>query len=79
MKIGQSASIESVTSEHWRKMAEETGIGWPMLRERMAILRRKTLEALPVVTARATAGDATSLKRLADFIEIRAHSLFRDL
>ena len=33
MKIGKSDSIETITPEHWQKMAAETKVSWPLLRE----------------------------------------------
>ena len=38
MKIGTSESIEHITPRHWQRMAEETHVGWPMLRERIVDL-----------------------------------------
>ncbi|NLB56803.1 MAG: type II toxin-antitoxin system HipA family toxin, partial [Lentisphaerae bacterium] len=41
MKIGQSSSINRITSTNWQKMANECRIGWPMLRNRINEICRK--------------------------------------
>jgi len=35
MKIGGCKTLKEITSGHWQKMAKETGLGWPMIRERI--------------------------------------------
>jgi len=46
IKIGRSESIEAITTDHWKRMAREVGLGWPMLRERIAEMHRRTITAL---------------------------------
>jgi serine/threonine-protein kinase HipA len=36
MKIGGCKSVNAFTIGDWRKMARQNGLGWPMMRERMA-------------------------------------------
>lgn len=36
MKIGNCESVNAFTIGDWKKMAKKTGLGWPMIRERMA-------------------------------------------
>jgi serine/threonine-protein kinase HipA len=75
MKIGQSESMERITSANWQKMAAETGVGWPMLRERIADLSHKTLAALQDADVRKAANDAATVERIAGIIEARTTSL----
>jgi len=35
MKIGKSKHINAVTTGHWKKMADESSLGWPMIQDRM--------------------------------------------
>ncbi len=35
MKIGGAKSLDTLTVDNWRKMAQETRLGWPMIRERI--------------------------------------------
>ena len=75
MKIGQSESIERITFANWQKMAAETGVGWPMLRERIATLSRKTLAALQDADVRKAANDTATVDRVAGIIEARTTAL----
>lgn len=79
MKIGKSDSIETITPAHWQKMAQETRVGWPMLRERIADLCGKTLAGLRDTEVRGAAHDATTVDHVAGIIEKRASSLLRSL
>jgi serine/threonine-protein kinase HipA len=79
MKIGSSESIETVTPAHWRKMAQESRVGWPMLRERIADLCGKTLAGLRNAEVRGAAHDSAAVDRVADIIEERTSSLFQSL
>lgn len=47
MKIGGSDSMHSILSGHWRKFAEEVGVGAALLRGRIKELCEKTLAATP--------------------------------
>jgi serine/threonine-protein kinase HipA len=79
MKIGLSESIETITPAHWQEMAQETRVGWPMLRERIADLCAKTIAALREAEVRGAANDASTADRVAGIIEERAASLLRSL
>ncbi len=46
MKIGGYASLDVFTAAPWQKMAKETRLGWPLVRERMKALCRKILDGL---------------------------------
>ena len=75
MKIGRSESIETITAENWKKMAQETQVGWPMLRERIAALCGETLTHLRDATAQAAQGDPVTAERVAGIIERRAERM----
>jgi len=79
MKIGQSDSIETITPAHWQKMAQETRVGWPMLRERIADLCGKILTGLQDTDVRNATNDVRAAGRVAGIIEERASSLLRSL
>ena len=79
MKIGQSDSIETITPAHWKKMTQETRLGWPMLRERIAELCRKTINALRDPDVRSATNDNAMLERVGRIIEGRASSLLQSL
>ncbi len=79
MKIGKSDSIEVITPLHWQKMARESNIGWPMLRERIVDLCRKVRNSLCRADIRGVADDTTTVDRVAGIIEERASSLLQCL
>jgi serine/threonine-protein kinase HipA len=79
MKIGRSDSIETITPGHWKKMTEETRLGWPMVRERLADLCRKTVSASRDPGLRSAANDEAAADRVAGIVEERASSLLRSL
>ena len=79
MKIGKSDSIETITPAHWQKMAQESGVGWPMLRERIVNLCGRTLEGLRNKDVLRAANDPAMAERVASIIQERAASLFQSL
>ncbi|MFI5378951.1 MAG: type II toxin-antitoxin system HipA family toxin [Tepidisphaerales bacterium] len=74
MKIGRSESMETITPAHWQKMAEETRVSWPMLRERIADLAHRTLTGLRDAPVRSAAQDTAATDHVAGIIEARASS-----
>ena len=79
MKIGKSDSMETITPAHWQKMAEETRVNWPILRERMVDLSQKTLTGLQDKGVRQAANDTATVDRVTAIIEGRATSLVQRL
>jgi len=49
MRIGGCKTLREIRAEHWQKMAGETGLGWPMIRERISVLCEKTAQHLDPV------------------------------
>lgn len=79
MKIGKSDSIERITPAHWQQMAQESRVGWPMLRERIADLCGKVIDGLQNKDLLAATNDLTMAERVAGIIQERAASLLRSL
>jgi serine/threonine-protein kinase HipA len=79
MKIGKSESMETITPAHWQKMAEETRVSWPMLRERIADLSHRTVTGLQDAAVRSAANDTITVDRVAGIIEERASTLLQQL
>lgn len=77
MKIGRSESIETISAENWKKMAQEMQVGWPMLRERIAALSGATLTHLRDAAAQAAQGDPVTAERVAGIIERRAERMLQ--
>jgi serine/threonine-protein kinase HipA len=76
MKIGASESIETIASAHWKKTSTEARLGWPMVRERIAGLCRRTIEALSNADLRSASIDRATGDRVSTIVESRAGSLF---
>ena len=51
MKIGGSESVNAFTIGDWKKMAKKSGLGWPMIRERIAESCHSVLNELGKVQA----------------------------
>ena len=49
MKIGGCESVNAFTIGDWKKMANKAGLGWPMIRERMAETSHAILNELDTV------------------------------
>jgi hypothetical protein len=79
MKIGQSDSIDNITPAHWQKMARESSIGWPMLRERIAALCANTVSTLHDGDMRSTSTDTVTADIVTGIIDKRASSLLQSL
>ena len=46
MKIGGCESVNAFTMGDWKRMAKKAGLGWPMIRERMAQICHRVLNEL---------------------------------
>jgi serine/threonine-protein kinase HipA len=46
MKIGSASSLTEVSPEHFKQLCGQSKLGWPMVRERIGELCRKTLETI---------------------------------
>jgi serine/threonine-protein kinase HipA len=79
MKIGKSDSIERITPAHWQKMAQESSVGWPMLRERIMDLCGKCSDGLRNEDVLGAANDTAMAERVAGIIQERAASLLQGL
>ena len=79
MKIGGSDSIDTITPEHWQKMAKETQIGWPGLREHINNLCTQTLANLRTGIVLTASPDEAMTQRVTAIIEERTSRLLRSL
>lgn len=53
MKIGGSKSVNAFSIGEWKKMAKNSALGWPMIRERMVAICDRVLNELDEVQAQA--------------------------
>ena len=79
MKIGKSESIETIMPAHWQKMAQESRVGWPMLRERIVDLCGKTIEGLKRKEVLTASNDPAMSERVAGIVQERSSSLLQSM
>lgn len=75
MKIGRSESIETLTAVHWKKMAEESNIGWPMVRDRIRQIAQTVAKTIRPVEAVCSSQNPAKASEVADMILRRAESI----
>lgn len=79
MKIGKSESINTITTVNWQKMIKETGLGWPMLKQRILDLCQKTAVALQKSHLKNTIDSDSKCRHVVDIIEERASFMIQGL
>jgi serine/threonine-protein kinase HipA len=79
MKIGKCDSMETIRRTHWQKLAEETELGWPGLRERLIDLSDRTLKCLEAGTVHDATNDAAVADHVAGIIKNQASHLLHDV
>lgn len=79
MKIGQGESLDLVTTAHWQKMAQETRLGWPMIRNRMAELAKSILDAMNETRAKSGTIDKKMSDCVVSIISERATAMLQSL
>lgn len=75
MKIGGTRSLEEVSPEHFKKLCAEARLGWPMVRDRLALLCTKTADAISMEEI--PAAEDTRDCKPADLILPRAERMLR--
>jgi len=68
MKIGGCKTLKEITSVHWRKMAEETGLGRPMVRERIGTFCDQVAENLEPVASEAGELDSVMIEKVVETV-----------
>lgn len=79
MKIGGNDSIDAFSIGDWKKMAAESGLGWPMIRERMAENSRAVLGKLDIVRDRTREYGEATIEQLRENIDRRALKMLEAL
>lgn len=75
MKVGKSPSMDNVTQAHWKYMAEETRLGWPMLRDRLKDMAQKISLELDHPEVRQAACDDAVFETVSSIIRERTSSV----
>jgi len=77
MKIGGCKTLKEIEPAHWQKMAKETNLGWPMVRERLAQVSQNVLDALEPVHLEIGASEMS--EKVVGIIRHRAERLLSQL
>ena len=75
MKIGNCESINVFSSGDWKNMVKATGLGWPMIRERMVDLCQRAPARVGEILVQAESLDATTAKRMETIMRDRSATL----
>ena len=68
MKIGGCKTLKEITFGHWQKMAKETGLGWPMVRERIGTLCERVTAGLEPVSAAMAEMDPAMVEKICETV-----------
>ena len=79
MKIGKADSMDAITPAHWQAMTQETNLGWPMIRSRMAELSRKVLNLLDASRMVSESVNKDMAEQVAGIISKRASAMLDGL
>ena len=77
MKIGGCKTMETVTSSNWKRMSEESRLGWPMVRDRIIELSQRVLDHLGPLQNCLDRLNPLLVKRTGEFISSRAKSMLK--
>jgi len=69
--------MDNVTPSHWKYMAEETRLGWPMLRERLTQMAQRILSGLDNPALHQAFSDDGVFEDVSWIIRERASSVLR--
>ena len=72
MQVGHADSINVFAAAEWKILARETGLAWPLLRERLHLSARAIQEQLDSVLAQTPMPAAVTVRQLGEIIRGRA-------
>jgi len=75
MNIGYGKNVNDVNPAHFRRMAEDTSLGWPMVRERIETLSLKAIETLEEGSVARNSPDAGIAARLSELVMQRCRKM----
>lgn len=75
MNIGNCKQINALTQAHWQHMAKRSGLGWPMVRERIRRLSETVAQTVPRTVAAFQAVEQDHLVRVAEIVCVRAKKI----
>jgi serine/threonine-protein kinase HipA len=79
MKIGGCESVNAFTIGDWKKMVKKTGLGWPMIRERMAEICHSISSELDEIQAQTKEYSESMARLLHETIGVRVTRMLKAL
>lgn len=77
MKIGSGKNLNEIRLHHFRKMADECRLGWPMVRERVMVMSDKVCKSLSSMEFTDAVVHAEMTERISELI-LNSSRLLRD-
>jgi len=75
MNIGHGKSVNDINPAHFKRLAEECDLGWPMVRERIGGLAGRTMDVVKAVESTGNAPTPDITARIADVIQNRCERM----
>ena len=75
MSIGNGKKVNDVNPAHFRRMAEEAALGWPMVRERVEMLADKAIATMEEGILVQTSPDPNIATRLSEMVMLRCQRM----
>ena len=75
MNIGHGKSVNDINPAHFKRLAEECDLGWPMVRERIGGLAGRTMDVVKAVESTGNAPTPNITARIADVIQNRCERM----
>lgn len=75
MNIGNGKSVNDINPVHFRRLAEEAALGWPMVRERIEVLSGKVIGVLEEGSLARTSSDPMIASRVSELVVQRCRRM----
>ena len=75
MNIGNGKSVNDINPAHFRRLAEEATLGWPMVRERIEVLSDKVIGVLEDGSLARTSSDPIIASRVSELLVQRCRRM----
>jgi len=77
MNIGHGKSVNDINPAHFKRLAEECDLGWPMVRERIGDLAGRTMDVVKAMESIGNAPTPDLSARIADAIQNRCERMLQ--
>lgn len=77
MNIGHGKSVNDINPAHFKRLAEECDLGWPMVRERIGGLAGRTMDAMKATKSTGNVPTPDTAARIAGVIQNRCERMLQ--